>query len=395
MRLLRVAVLILPIFVVGCGGTPKTQSADKANSQVALAADVERVAERLANEDKFSGVVLLTQNGQTLVRRAFGMADRASNRTNTPETAFALASIGKMFTAVVVARLAERMQIAFDSPIGTLLPNYPAVPARSQVTVQHLLTMSSGIPDVFKSQEFFAGLARVRKQSDFWPYFANAPLEFQPGTKWTYSNSNFLVLGAIVERVTGKPFPSEVEDQIFRPVGMTHTTYYVSKFPDAALGYTHSPPAGTPIAPDRWYPAWKSPAAKSDRTNDDQADGCVVCSPLGGGISTADDLTHFAEALMQGRLLGQDMTQRVMKGIVQADYGGRDALGFETLLLNGVRIVGHRGGFPGITNQMEFYPDLGYVLVILGNSDAGGTEAITKRVRTLIADPSGSAIPAN
>jgi len=198
-----------------------------------------------------------------------------------------------------------------------------------------------------------------------------------------------------VERVAGKPFPAEVEEQVFRPVGMTHTTYFVSKFPDAALGYTHSAPAGTPTDPDGWYPAWERPAAKSGTTNDDQADGCVPCSPLGGGISTADDLTHFAEALMQGRLLGQEMTQRVMKGILPAGYGGSDALGFETLLLNSVRIVGHRGGFPGISNQVEFYPDLGYVLVILGNSDADGTEAITKRVRALIADPSGSATPAN
>src|SRR5205823_5398839 len=82
-------------------------------------------------------------------------------------------------------------------------------PARSQVTVQHLLTMSSGIPDVFKSPEFFAGLPQVRKQTDFWPFFAKVPLEYQPGTKWTYSNSNFLVLGAIVERITGMPFPGE------------------------------------------------------------------------------------------------------------------------------------------------------------------------------------------
>lgn len=389
MRIVNVATLILSMFVVGCRAIPKTQPANKeADLHVAIAADVERLAERLAHEDKFTGVVLLTQNGKTLVRRAFGMADRASKRVNTPDTPFALASVGKMFTAVVVARLAEQKQIAFDASIGALLPDYPAVPARSEVTVQHLLTMSSGIPDVFKSQEFFAGLARVRKQSDFWPFFANAPLEFQPGTKWTYSNSNFLVLGAIVERVARKPFPAEVEEQVFRPVGMTHTTYYVSNAPDAALGYTLSPPPGASLTPDRWYPAWESPAARSAATNDDRADGCVVCSPLGGGVSTAEDLTHFSEALMQGRLLGHEMTQRVMKGIVPADYGGRDGLGFETLLLNGIRIVGHRGGFPGVSNQVEFYPDLGYVLVILGNSDTDGTETIAKRVRTLIADTS-------
>src|SRR4030095_15357847 len=127
MRILKAAALMLPMFALGCGGLPKTHPADnEANSQVAIATEVERVAGQLSHEDKFSGVVLLTQNGQTLVRRAFGMADRSSRRSNTPETPFALASIGKMFTAVVVARLVERKQIAFDSTIGTLLPNYPA-----------------------------------------------------------------------------------------------------------------------------------------------------------------------------------------------------------------------------------------------------------------------------
>lgn len=276
-RFVAMAAITLPMLVTGCNGTPKPQPANgDARRDVDLAADVAHLADRLVYEEAFTGVVSLTRNGQPLFRQAFGMADRAAQRPNTLETPFALASVGKMFTAVVVAQLAERNQIAFDAPIGAFLPDYPEGPARSQVTVQHLLTMSSGIPDVFKSPEFFAGLPQVRKQTDFWPFFAKAPLEYQPGTKWTYSNSNFLVLGAIVERITGMPFPGEVEKRVFRPARMTHTSYYTSQFPDAALGYTRTPPAGTPADPNRWYPAWENPATKKGTVKGEQADGCVA-----------------------------------------------------------------------------------------------------------------------
>jgi len=111
---------------------------------------------------------------------------------------------------------------------------------------------------------------------------------------------------------------------------------------------------------------------------------------MGGGVSTANDLTRFADALMRGQLLTQDMTERVMTGYVPTPYGGWDGYGFETLLMNRVRVVGHRGGFTGISNQVDFYPDLGYVLVVLGNTDAEGTETIVNRARTVIAESSTS-----
>jgi D-alanyl-D-alanine carboxypeptidase len=104
---------------------------------------------------------------------------------------------------------------------------------------------------------------------------------------------------------------------------------------------------------------------------------------MGGGYSTADDLARFADALVGNRILNPEMTARVLTGYIEADYGGRDGLGFETRLVNGLKIAGHRGSLAGSSNQVEFYPDLGYVLVVLGNTD-GGTEAITVYVRSLL-----------
>ena len=130
--------------------------------------------------------------------------------------------------------------------------------------------------------------------SDYWPFFATAPLEFSPGTQWSYSNSNFLVLGSIVERVAGAPFAAVVEQHVFRSAGMTHTSYRSGAAPGRARGYTHMRPGSAPGAapdPDRWYPAGEEPKAESDS---------AVGSPAGGGVSTADDLSRFAEALMRG-----------------------------------------------------------------------------------------------
>jgi CubicO group peptidase (beta-lactamase class C family) len=160
---------------------------------------------------------------------------------------------------------------------------------------------------------------------------------------------------------------------------MTETAYRSGAATGRARGYTHMPPGSAPGAapdPDRWHPAGDEPGEKSDS---------ATGSPIGGGVSTAEDLARFAEALMRGQLLNRQMTERVMTGYLPTEYGGRHGYGLETRVWNGVRILGHGGGFTGVANQVDFYPDLGYVLVVLGNSDASGTEAIANRVRALSA----------
>jgi CubicO group peptidase (beta-lactamase class C family) len=339
----------------------------------ALAADVRGLADRLARAGAFSGVVLLTRGGRPLVREAFGLADRATGRRNTPDTRFELASVSKMFTAVAALQQVESGRLTLDATIGSVLPDLPAPAARA--TVHQLLTMSSGISDLFHSPRYWAERASVRTLSDYWHFFASAPLEFPPGTAWSYSNSNFLLLGSAVERISGLPFPDIIGQRVFAPTGMSSTSYRSGPAALRARGYSHLPPGSAPDAtpdPDRWYPA----GGESDT-----AQG----SPAGGGVSTADDLARFARAVMEGRLLGPELTRRAMTGYVPTEYGGRDGYGLETRSWNGVRIVGHGGGFTGVSNQVDFYPDHGYVLVVLGNSDASGTEAIANRVRGILA----------
>jgi len=352
-------------------------------TEAALVAEVRGLADRLARADAFSGVVLLTRGGRPLLREAFGLADRATGRPNTADTRFELASVSKMFTAVAVLQQVEAGKLPLDAPIGSILPDLPAPAAR--VTVHQLLTMSSGIPDLFRSPRYWAERASIRALSDYWRFFATAPLEFPPGTGWSYSNSGFLLLGSAVERLAGVPFHDVIAQRVFAPAGMSSTSYRSGPAALRARGYTHLRPGSAPGAipdPDRWYPSG-------------EASDSGAGSPAGGGVSTADDLARLALAVMEGRLLGPELTRRAMIGYMPTEYGGRDGYGLETRSWNGVRIVGHGGGFTGVSNQVDFYPDLGYVLVVLGNSDASGTEAIANRVRGILASsPSLSRRPA-
>jgi len=367
--------IVLVALVAACVLTacsrPRTTRDER---DAALAANLEAFAAKLAASDEFSGVVLLTRHRQPLVRRGYGLADRKAGRPNTPETPFMLSSVSKMFTAVTIAKLVERKELSFDSTLGSLLPEYPSAEARDQVTVRHLLTMSSGIPDLFRAPEFWAEVSTAKSPTDLWKFFATSPLLFRPGTRWSYSNSNFLLLGSIIERKTGRTFTSVVEAEIVRPLGLASTRYEFGGSPKPALGYTRTPPAGARADSARWFPAWEEPKPGDD---------CMICTPMGGGYATADDLARFADALTGHRILNPDVTALVLTGYIDADYYGRDGYGFETRLVNGVKIAGHRGSLAGSSNQVDFYPDLGYVLVVLGNTDSGA-EAIAAHGRALL-----------
>jgi CubicO group peptidase (beta-lactamase class C family) len=292
-----------------------------------------------------------------------------------------LSSVGKMFTSVAVAKLVERKQLSFGTTLGELVPDYPLEDARQHVTVGHLLTMSSGVHDLFRAPAFWSEVSTITTPTAFWKYFASTPLAFRPGTQWDYSNSNFLLLGLIIERRTGRPFTIAIENEIFRPLNLARTSYTVgSALP--ALGYTRpASPANERNRAGDWKLAWDPPK---------RGDGFLLAAPMGGGYSTVDDLGRFADGIIGHRLLGREMTDKVLTGVIAADYGGRDGYGFETHVLNGVRTAGHRGSLAGSSNHVEFYPDLGYVLVVLGNTDSPASENIARHVRNLIASTAGA-----
>ncbi|HET9514016.1 MAG TPA: serine hydrolase domain-containing protein [Gemmatimonadales bacterium] len=309
---------------------PDWRRVERAGSEEALAERVSALADQLAGTGSFRGVVLMTRGDQVILHRGYGIA---------ADSSFELASVSKMFTAVAILQLVEQGMLSTDATIGSVLPEYPPGPSATQVTIQHLLTMSAGIPDLFRSPRYRGRQDQFRTLRDHWPLFVESPLEFPPGSGWSYSNSNFMILGSVIEQLSGESFADFIRKYVLDRAGMSRTT------------------AG---------------------------------SPAGGGRSTAQDLAAFGQAFLGGRLVGPEMVTRATTGYIATEYGGRDGFGLETRDWNGVRIVGHGGAYPGVSNQVDFFPAQGYSVVVLSNVSRSGAQALANYARMLIAGRHGA-----
>jgi len=296
-------------------------------------------ADSLAAIDEFSGVVLLVRNGVPVFQRAYGLADRESRRPNDPETAFNLGSINKVFTATAIRQLAAAGRIDLDSTLATYWPAYPNRDVARRVTVRQLLQHRSGVGgDIFAAP---AGGKRndLRHNRDFLPLFVGEPLQFEPGTKSQYSNAGYVVLGLLVERLSGEDYYEYVRRHIYEPAGMSRTGHYaVDSLPsNTAIGYTRRSDEAAPSSPVR-----RNTALLPGRG-----------SSAGGGYSTAADLARFLQALRAGKI-----TAGPASGI------------------------GVAGGAPGLNAVLEGDLPGGLDLIVLANLDPPAAERIAELVRS-------------
>ncbi|HLK60471.1 MAG TPA: serine hydrolase domain-containing protein, partial [Chthonomonadaceae bacterium] len=285
---------------------------------------------------------------------------------NHIETKFNLGSMNKMFTAVAIAQLAQQGKLGFDDPIGKYLTDLPNADMAHKVTIHHLLTHTSGVGDYFNERFDEASRARFREIKDYLPLFVDRPLEFEPGARFRYSNGGFMLLGAIVEKVSGQNYFDYVREHIYRPAGMTHTDAYSLDHdtPNLATGYTRMD--GDDLLGNA-----------GPRNNIFLH--VMRGGPAGGGYSTVEDLTRFSEALLGGKLLDKKYVDLLLTGKVEVgrEPGVRYGYGFFTRNENGQRIVGHSGGFPGISSNLEIYLDSGYTVAVMSNYDPGTAELVS------------------
>lgn len=320
--------------------------------------------------DLFSGVVEVAHDGVQVFARVFGAADQGTQRRNSLDTRFNLGSASKMFTAVGIAQLVEQHRVALDSPLVRYLPDYPNRAIAGRVTIRQLLSHTSGMGGYF-SRAFMESHDRIRTASDLVPYFVNDSLQFEPGSRFGYSNAGYVVLGLVIERVTGEPFDAYLQRNVFAPAGMTRTGYerVDSLRGDYATGYTIPPgPDGRP-----------GPGPRINNSALIEVRG----SPAGGAYSTAHDLIAFSRALWAGRLVQRSLVDEFTRGHVRMGpmmY----ALGFGEANRSGVRIVGHNGGAPGVSTEFDMYPSLGYDVVVLSNYDPPAATAVIMKVREIL-----------
>jgi CubicO group peptidase (beta-lactamase class C family) len=348
------------LMATGCG-----RQASRAASKTSTWQTFQEYLKQRTAADEFSGAVCMADDGQ-----AFGMADK--NHPNTPRTKFCICSMGKMFTAVAIAQLVERHKLNFTDTIGKHTAGFPAKVADT-VTVHELLTHTAGMGDALSGPTPPTTLAGLMKM------IIRTPLLFEPGARFSYSNSGFIVLGAIIEHLTGQKYADYIRRHIFGPAGMTDTEIRVYK-PDQVPGMAHGYALTQPPGPG---PAPTGPVV-------DIGDHLQIGNPSGGAYSTVTDMVRFARALMAGRLLSPELTATVTTGKVKVSRPGGPAqdsyaYGFEDQRINGVRIIGHNGGSPGYEGQLDIYPDTGRVVVILTNKDGSLVPAIQRSEQLLTA----------
>jgi len=298
-------------------------------------------------DDKFSGVVLVAKDGAPLLSRAWGMADPAKGIANRPDTKFNLGSINKIFTTVAIGQLAAAGKLSLSDTISKHLPDLN-VPSADKITIEQLLQHKSGLGDIF-GPKFMESHASLRKLTDYVPLFAGKPLEFEPETSQRYSNAGFVVLGLIIEKLSGQNYYDYVRDHITKPAGMTDTASYAidEDMPNRAIGQTKRGPEG-PLA------------ARQSNSNTLPARG----SSAGGGYSTAADMLRFSQALLADKLLPKRWTDWV--------FGGK-------LDVPGQRNIGVAGGSPGVNAVLEIAPP--YTVVVMSNFDPPSAEEVSREAR--------------
>jgi CubicO group peptidase (beta-lactamase class C family) len=280
----------------GSEGASTEKAHQAAPDETSFTKELNAYLEQSSAGDTFSGAVLVAKNGQPIFKKAYGLANKSNSTPNTTDMKFDLGSMNKMFTAIAIAQLAERGKLSFTDTVSKLLPDYPNKAIADKVTVHQLLTHTSGMGSYF-NQKFMGNLDNMKTVADYLPLFANDPLAFEPGTKWQYSNSGFVVLGLIIEKVSGQNYYDYVREHIFKPAGMMNTDSYErdKDIPNLAIGYTKMGENGRP-----------DPAAPR-RANTPMRP--VKGSPAGGGYSTVDDLLKISIALRDHKLLSQKYTE--------------------------------------------------------------------------------------
>jgi CubicO group peptidase (beta-lactamase class C family) len=324
----------------------------------------------LVAENKLSGVVLVAKDGITVASKAAGIANKATNAPIDLNTKFDLGSMNKMFTAVAIAQLAQAGKLSFTDTVGKHLPDYPNKEVADKVTIHHLLTHTSGM-GMYWGEKFKEQRDKLLTVAAHLPLFAGDALAFTPGEKFQYSNAGYMLLGAIIEKVSGQDYHSYVREHIYLPAGMNDTGFYdpAKETPNLAVGYTKMSPDGQPQAEIR------------DNTNLREVRG----GPAGGGFSTAPDLIKFQQALFSYKLLDKTHTELVTTGQVEGPQGmGKYGYGFGDNNIGGKRSVGHNGGFPGIAANFEMFPESGYAAVELMNTDPPVLMPIAKAIRERI-----------
>lgn len=347
----------------------------------------------------FSGVALIEHRGRTTTYSS-GMEAGPGSAPITVGSQFNLGSASKMFTAVAVAQLIEAGKIGFDDPISRYVSGL--APAASKVTVQQLLSHSSGLGNYFTPENLHT-IEGAHSLRELLPLVANDVPAFTPGSRFAYSNSGFLLLGLLIEEVSHQSYIDYLRQHIFAPAHMIATSMEPGPRKFVAIGMTAMlPPAGPESGhgPQVVTRASNAPPTMLAELRRSSA-ATIRASSAGGMYSTASDMKNFFSALLDGRLISPAMLKTLVTprftivpakdGRPEVDYG----FGFGTGFFRHHRWFGHNGGLPGGNTEANAFPDDGVAIEVMANRDPPMASRLYEALRQVVFDPPALSICAS
>ncbi len=310
---------------------------------------ITEISNYLDNLDGFSGTVLIAKNDSVLFKKAYGFAHLGHQVKNNIATKFSYASIGKSFTATAIFQLIQAGKLSLDDTIGKFLPNYPNQIAKDEITIRHLLLHRSGLPNYFHSEKFLnTSKEQFRTLHSLFPLFENEPLESNPDEQFAYRNTNYIILGSIIEEITKMPYEQYIKDHIFSNAKMKNTGNFDIDHPitNVAENYTLSD-----VYPNKLQKTIFM--------------GTVIGSAAGGGYTTIEDLYQFATVFKHNHLLNSKYTA-IMKTEPSTGFYG---YGMQFAGAKNSGIYGHSGGHYGTGAEWRIYEKQNYTVILLTNKD--------------------------
>jgi CubicO group peptidase (beta-lactamase class C family) len=350
--------------LLGAGALAEDAPSSKAAVHPIDVARIERAIEARLESGQFMGSVLIARDGKALLSKGYGKASIADHIPNTPDTKFRLGSVTKQFTAASILLLEERGKLKVEDPISKYLPDAP--PAWRSITFFYLLTHTSGIPNFtsFPDYPSTEGLAQTPEQVV--ARFKDKPLNFVPGTAWEYSNSGYVLLGYLIEKISGQTYASFVHDNLFAPLGMKDSGYDSSteKIARHAVGYAPGP------------------------------DGPVVASfidmsiPFSAGAlySTTEDMLRWEQALFGGKVLKPSSFAKMT-----TPFKNGYAMGLSVRpRSDGGKMIAHNGGIEGFNTEVEYLTADKLTIIVLANLNGPAAEEISADIRKVAYNEPGT-----
>jgi len=351
-RFIRAAIILLMVFVT------LSVQAQPAKTK-AMTSEFDKMLSAQFKTGETGCAALVAVKGEIIYKKAFGMADLELNVPMQPDMIFRVGSITKQFTAIAILQLMEQEKLSLQDDITRFIPDYPT--QAYKITIEHLLTHTSGIKSYTNVPEFEKYIKEDLSPAEAVDRFKNLPMEFAPGTKWNYNNSGFFLLGYIIEKASGKTYAEYIEENLFKPAGMTNTLYGNDKIilRNRASGYQ---PEG-------------------DKTVN--ADYLSMLLPYSAGsiMSTVEDLFRWNRALISYKLVKKETLEKAFTEYKLTNGKGTSyGYGWSLMQLQGSPTIEHGGAINGFLCNALYLPGEDIFVAVFSNSTGKSPEKVSTKM---------------